>query len=40
MTNYGIDINDKSVYDLIINTDNLTPDEIIKMILNAVGAHS
>lgn len=34
MQYYGIDISDKSVYDLIVNTDDLTPeqvaDEIIK----------
>ena len=33
---YDIDINDLSVYDLIINTDNLTPDEVLQKILDAV----
>ena len=33
---YGIDINDRSVYDLIINTDELTPDEVLQRILDAV----
>jgi predicted cytidylate kinase len=35
---YDIDINDRSVYDLIINTDNLTPDEVLQRILDAVKA--
>lgn len=30
---YGIDINDLSVYDLVINTSYLTVDEIVKIIL-------
>ena len=33
---YDIDINDLSVYDLIINTDDLTPDEVLERILDAV----
>jgi len=36
MKYYGIDIDDRSVYDLIINTDHLTPDEIVQMIINAM----
>jgi predicted cytidylate kinase len=27
MTYYGIDINDRTVYDLIVNTDDITPEE-------------
>ncbi len=34
---YDIDIEDTSVYDLIINTDNLDPDQVVKTILDAVG---
>ena len=33
---YDIDINDLSVYDLVISTDNLTPDEVLERILDAV----
>jgi len=33
---YDIDINDMSVYDLIINTDNLDPDEVLKVILKGL----
>jgi len=33
---YGIDINDKSVYDLVINTDSIGPDEVLRTILNAL----
>lgn len=33
---YDININDLSVYDLIIDTDNLTPDEVLERILDAV----
>lgn len=36
MKHYNIDINDLSVYDLIINTDNLTPDEVVQKILGAI----
>ncbi len=35
---YDIDIEDRSVYDLIINTDTLTPDEVLQKILDAVRA--
>jgi predicted cytidylate kinase len=34
---YDIDIEDKSVYDLVINTDELDPDQVVKKILDAVG---
>jgi len=33
---YDIDIDDKSVYDLVINTDDLDPDQVVKAILDAV----
>ena len=33
---YDIDIEDKSVYDLIINTDNLDPDQVVETIIKAV----
>jgi len=33
---YDIDINDLSVYDLVINTDNLDPDQVVDAILKAV----
>lgn len=33
---YGIDINDLSVYDLILNTDDMTPDEVLDAILEGV----
>ena len=36
MQYYGIDIEDRSVYDLILNTDNLTPDEVLQTILDGV----
>ncbi|MCL2142711.1 MAG: AAA family ATPase [Methanomassiliicoccaceae archaeon] len=35
---YGIDINDKSVYDLIINTDDIDPDGVVQIIINALEA--
>ncbi|MCK9323589.1 MAG: AAA family ATPase [Candidatus Methanomethylophilaceae archaeon] len=34
---YDIDIEDKSVYDVIILTDDITPDEVVDTILEAVG---
>ncbi len=34
---YDIDIDDKSVYDLIVNTDNLDPDQVVETIIEAVG---
>lgn len=39
MMYYGIDINDKSVYDLVIVTDDLTPDEVLQRILDGVGGN-
>ena len=36
MKYYGINIDDRSVYDLILNTDNLTPDEVLEKILEGV----
>jgi len=36
MQYYGIDVEDLGVYDLIINTDNLTPDEVIDLIIGAL----
>ncbi len=36
MKYYGIDIYDRSVYDLILNTDDLTPDEVLQTILDGV----
>lgn len=35
---YDIDIEDRSVYDLIINTDTLSPEEVLQKILDAVRA--
>lgn len=37
MMYYGIDIEDRSVYDLVVNTDDLTPEEVIATILDAIG---
>lgn len=36
MMYYDIDINDMSVYDLIVNTDDLTPEEVLGTILKAI----
>ena len=36
MMYYNIDINDMSVYDLIVNTDDLSPDEVLELILDAI----
>ncbi|MFA6679240.1 MAG: AAA family ATPase [Candidatus Methanomethylophilaceae archaeon] len=36
---YNIDINDMSVYDLIVNTDNLDPDGVLKAILKGIEGH-
>ena len=38
MMYYGIDIEDKGVYDLVINTDELDPDQVLQTILDAIGA--
>jgi predicted cytidylate kinase len=40
MMYYGIDIEDRSVYDLVINTDNLTPEDVIVKILDAIGVEN
>ncbi len=36
MMYYNIDINDMSVYDLVVNTDDLDPDGVIDTILKAI----
>ena len=36
MKYYGIDIQDRSVYDLVLNTDDMTPDEVLEKILDGV----
>ncbi|MDN5357902.1 MAG: ribonucleoprotein complex subunit 4 [Candidatus Methanomethylophilaceae archaeon] len=36
MTYYGIDTTDLSVYDLIINTDKISPNEVVDKILGAL----
>lgn len=36
MKYYGIDIGDMSVYDLVINTDRLTPEEVLGKMLDAI----
>lgn len=33
---YDIDIEDKSVYDLVLNTDNLDPDQVVDKILRSI----
>ena len=40
MMYYGIDIEDKSVYDLVINTDNLDPDQVLSTILKSLGVEN
>lgn len=37
---YNIDIEDRSVYDLVIRTDDLTPGQVIDAILEAIGAET
>ncbi len=34
---YGIDFKDKSIYDMVIDTENMRPEEIVKVILEAAG---
>lgn len=36
MMYYGIDITDLSVYDLVVDTDDLGPDQVIETIMNAI----
>ncbi len=38
MKYYGIDINDHSVYDLVLNTDYMTPEQVLEAILEKVRA--
>lgn len=38
MMYYGIDVNDLSVYDLVLNTDAMDPDQVLQAILDALGA--
>ena len=35
---YGIDIEDLSVYDLVINTDDMDPDQVLDTILEGLNA--
>jgi predicted cytidylate kinase len=37
MKYYGINVDDMSVYDLIVNTDGLDPDGVLNAILDAIG---
>ena len=37
MKYYGIDISDRSVYDLVIDTSDIPPDEVISQILSSIG---
>ncbi|HSV41995.1 MAG TPA: AAA family ATPase [Methanomassiliicoccales archaeon] len=37
LQHYGIDIRDKSVYDLIIDTGALNPEQVVQRIIDAVG---
>lgn len=34
---YGIDIRDKSVYDLVVDTTDITPEEVVDIILKGLG---
>ena len=34
---YGLDYRDRSIYDLVLNTDNLTPEEVLARILEVIG---
>ncbi|MCQ2085868.1 MAG: AAA family ATPase [archaeon] len=38
-TYYNIDINDISVYDLVVDTDNLDSDGVVNVILRAIGGN-
>ena len=35
---YGIDIEDRSVYDLVVDTGSKTPDEVVQAIVDGMGA--
>ncbi len=34
---YGIDFDDLSIYDLVVDSDNLTPEEVVNVILEGIG---
>ena len=36
---YGIDLRDKSVYDLIIDTTDITPEEVVDIIVKGLGGY-
>ena len=36
MKYYNIDINDKSIYDLVINTDDLMPEDVVEKIIRSM----
>jgi cytidylate kinase len=38
MMYYGIDLNDTSVYDLMVNTDAIDADQVVRVILDALEA--
>ena len=38
MAYYGIDVSDRSVYDLVINTDDKDPQQVLRIILERLGA--
>jgi cytidylate kinase len=40
MMYYGIDLNDTSVYDLMVNTDDIDPDQVVQVILDALEGYS
>jgi len=35
---YGIDVSDRSIFDLIVNTDDKTPDQVAEAIIRSMGA--
>jgi cytidylate kinase len=37
MMYYGIDVEDKSVYDLIVDTGDKTPDQVVQAIIDGMG---
>ena len=39
MAYYGIDIEDRSVYDLVVDTGDKTPDQVVQAIIDGMGAH-
>jgi len=36
MMYYGIDLNDTNVYDLMVNTDDIDPDQVVRVIIDAL----